>query len=125
MQRPYQHLDYDEHNGIFCVKIKNRLGEEALEQMGAELGRLVDEAGCRKMVLCLGPGDLDCLYSVFLAKLITLQRRLEAVGGALALAALSPNTHDVFRATGLGQHFRFYPDIDSARQALQATGLTR
>ncbi len=119
MQRPYQHLDYNEHGGVFCVRLRNpRLREDGIDELTAELARLVDEGGCRKMVLSLGPGDLECLYSVFLAKLISLQRRLEGVGGTLALAEVSANTRDVFKATGLDRHFHFYADPAAAVQAL-------
>jgi anti-anti-sigma factor len=119
MERPYQQLEFREQNGVFCVRLKDhKLAEDGLEQMCAELARLIDEEGCRKMVLNLGPGDLECLYSVFLAKLVNLQRRLDGVGGAMALAAVSENTQDVFRATGLERYFRFYPDEASAVQGL-------
>jgi anti-anti-sigma factor len=119
MQRPFQQVDYREQDGVFCVRLKSRqLHEEGLERFSAELSRLIDEGGCRKMVLNLGPGDLECLYSVFLAKLINVQRRLDAVGGVMALAEVSPNTLDVFRATGLERHFKFYPDEADALRAL-------
>ena len=118
MQRPYQQLDYQEQSGVFCVRLKrDNLHEDGLEKLSAEMARLIDEDGCRKMILSLGPGDLECLYSVFLAKLINLQRRLESVGGSMVLTEVSPNTQDVFRATGLDRFFKFYPDQTSALQS--------
>jgi anti-anti-sigma factor len=118
MQRPYQHLDYQEQDGVFCVRLKGgNFHEEGLENLSAEMARLIDEEGCRKMVLSLGPGDLECLYSVFLAKLINLQRRLEGVGGSVVLSEVSTNTQDVFRATGLDRFFKFFPDQASALQS--------
>src|SRR6516164_9875652 len=73
MQRSYQHLDYREQDGVFCVRIRNhRLQESGLDELSAELARLIDEGNCRKLVLSLGPDDFDCLYSVFLAKLVNL-----------------------------------------------------
>jgi anti-anti-sigma factor len=118
MQRPFQHLDYQDQDGVFCVRLKRgNLNEEGLERLSGEMARLIDEDGCRKMVLSLGPGDLECLYSVFLAKLINLQRRLESLGGSMVLTEVSPNTQDVFRATGLDRFFKFYPDQASAVQS--------
>ena len=118
MQRPYEHLDYQEQGGVFCVRLKRTdLHEHGLEKLSAEMARLIDEDSCRKMVLSLGPGDLECLYSVFLAKLINLQRRLESVGGSMVLCEVSPNTLDVFRATGLDRFFKFFPDQPSATQS--------
>ena len=119
MQRSYQHLDYREQDGVFCVRIRNhRLQESGLDELSAELARLIDEGNCRKLVLSLGPDDFDCLYSVFLAKLVNLKRRLEEVGGRMALAETSPNTIDVIRAAGLEKYFQFYPDPASAMQSL-------
>jgi len=119
MQRTYHHLDCHVQGDVFCVRIKNhRLQEDGLEELSAELARLIDEDGCRKLVLSLGPEDFECLYSVFLAKLVNLQRRLEEVGGKMALAETGPNTVDVIRATGLEKYFRFFPDQTSAMQSL-------
>lgn len=119
MQRPYMQIEVERQGGVFCVRIiDHRLPVDALEDLGAELGRLIDEEGCRKMVLNLGPGDLDCLYSLFLAKLVSLQRRLENAGGQLAIAQASDNTREVFRVTALEKFFKFYPDQASAVNAL-------
>jgi anti-anti-sigma factor len=118
MSRPYQQVEYQVQDGVFCVGLIGSLHEDGLDAVSAELGRLMDDDGCRKMVLALGPGDLECLYSVFLAKLINLQRRLEAVGGTVVLAELSSNTREVFRVTGLERHFRFFADRGSAVRAL-------
>jgi anti-anti-sigma factor len=119
MDRPYEHITFRDQDGIFCVRIKNhRLQEENLEQLGTELSRLIDEHDCRKMVLSLGPRDFECLYSVFLGKLIHLQRRLATVDGVLVLAEASENTQGVFRATGLDKHFQFFADPLTAVHAL-------
>src|SRR5882724_580926 len=102
MDRPYEHITFREQDGVFCVRLNNyRLREVDLEQLGAELNRLIDERDCRKLVLSLGPRDFECLYSVFLGKLIHLQQRLASGGGAIAIAEASENTLGVFRATGL------------------------
>jgi anti-anti-sigma factor len=119
MQRAYQQLETTRQGEVVCVSIRpQRLLEDGVEELGAEMARLIDEDGCRKIVLNVGPGDLDCLYSMFLAKLVNLQRRLEAVGGRMALAQASENTREVFRATGLERHFKFFPDEPAAVQAL-------
>jgi anti-sigma B factor antagonist len=78
------------------------------------LVKLVDEEKIRKLVVCLGPAEPDCLISVFLAKLISLKRRLEAMGGTLVLAQVSEHTRGVFRAAGIEPMFRFYADEQTA-----------
>lgn len=113
-------LDVERKGNVFCVRLLHtRIEDEQIEDLGAELGRLIDEENARKVVFNLGPGDLDCLISVFLAKLVALERRLRDHGGALALAHLSPDTREVFRIAGIEKFFHFYPDQQSAVQALE------
>ena len=92
-----------------------------MEELGAELARLVDEENCRKMVLNLGPEEPECLISVFLAKIINLQRRLESSGGAFALAQVSDYTRSIFRVAGIEKFFHFYADQTAAVHVLSKT----
>jgi anti-anti-sigma factor len=120
-ERPYQQINVERHGAVFCVGlVQGRLDDDQLEQLGAELARLVDEEGCRKMVLNLGPQEVACLYSLLLAKLIHLQRRLDATGGGLALAHVTPYVRELFRLTNLDKLFRFFPDQAAAVVALGA-----
>src|SRR5438105_6766221 len=115
MDRPFKQIDFEQQGDVYCVRLQHtQLDENGLEELSAEVARLIDENGCRKMVLSLGPEDPLCLYSVFLAKLVNLQRRLASAGGALALAGLSDNTQRIFQVAGLHSFFYFYPDVDTA-----------
>jgi anti-anti-sigma factor len=126
MHRPYKRLEYREQDGVFCVRIKaQKLQENGLDELSTELARLVDEEDCRKMVLSLGPGEFECLYSVFLAKLVNLQRRLENAGGRMVLAEATPAVQGIFRAAGLERHFTFFADPLHAVQALACLTPTR
>ncbi len=121
MQRSYDYIAFDRVGEIFRVNlIKTQIEDHHMGDFSAELARLLDEENCKKMVLQLGPGDPDFLVSVFLAKLINLQRRLNSAGGALALSDLSETTRDMFRIAGIEKYFRFYPDQQSAVQALNS-----
>src|SRR5438094_506505 len=123
MQRTYQFIRYEIKGDVFCVALQQpAVHDHEIEDFGAELGRLIDEENCRKMVLLLGPEEPECLYSVLLAKLINLQRRLESAGGRLVLAHVSANVRDLFRTAGIEKFFQFYPDQQSAQQALQTPG---
>src|SRR5687768_8786731 len=103
MDRPYRYVEVERHDGAASVRLRQTSFDDAeLEELGAEIGRLVDEEGCRRLILVLGPAHPQCLYSVFLAKLVNLQKRLENDNGQLALAQLSPATVAVFEAAGLG-----------------------
>ena len=119
MERPYQQIEFERRGEVYCVRLRHaKLDENGLEELSAEMARLIDEDGCRKMVLALGPEDPLCLYSVFLAKLVNLQRRLGAAGGALALAGLSDNTQHIFQVAGLHKFFFFHPEVETAVGAL-------
>jgi anti-anti-sigma factor len=110
----------EQQGPIFCVRLKHsHFDDDDLEQLGAELARLIDEDGCTRMVLNLGPRELHCLYSLLLAKLIYLHRRLEGSGGSLVLADVTPYVRDLFHVTGVEKFFRFFPDEATAVQALK------
>lgn len=120
MDRPYQYISVEQYPPLVCVRLKQVTFSDAeMEALSAEIARLVDEEGCRKLVLALGPHEPQCLYSVFLAKLINLQKRLEGDGGALALAHVNPTALAFFQAAGLDRYFRFYADVDAAFAALR------
>jgi hypothetical protein len=122
MQRTYDFIEFDKVGDVFRVALQQpHVEDHQLDDLGAELGRLIDEEDCRKMLLILGPEEPDCLLSVFLAKLVNLHRRLESGGGQLALAHVSEHTRSIFRAAGIEKFFHFYSDQQSALQALHAT----
>ena len=119
MQRTYQFIDFEQHGDIFCVSFQEPyIEDQQIDDVAAEIARLLDEDNCRKMILMLGPEEPDCLLSVFLAKLINLHRRLESIGGRLALAHASDRMRSIFRVAGIEKFFHFYPDKQSALQGL-------
>src|SRR5688572_12992432 len=123
MPRTYEYIRFERTGDVYCVSFQQpNIEDEEMQELAAELGRLIDEENCRKMVLNLGPEAPECLYSLFLAKLINLHRRLEASGGSLALAHVSDHVRGVFRAAGIEKFFHFYSDQQSAQQALSAHG---
>jgi hypothetical protein len=122
MQRPYQFIAFEMTGEIFAVRlICAQVPDHQMDDLGAELARLIDEENCRKMVLNLGPEEPECLVSLFLAKLINLQRRMERMNGVLTLANASDYTRNLFRIAGIEKYFHFYPDEQSAIQTLSAS----
>lgn len=120
MRRPYQFIEFKPFGDVQCVRLQqSHIADHQMDDLGAELARLIDEENCRKMVLNLGPEDPDCLVSIFLAKLINLQRRLEGLGGKLSLAEVSEHTRTIFRIAGIEKLFHFYSDQQSAVQAMR------
>src|SRR5260370_33814127 len=98
MSRAYDYIAFERVGEAICARLQRpQVEDHQMDDLGAELARLIDEENCRKLVLILGPEEPDCLISVFLAKMITLQRRLEGLGGAFARAQVSEHTRNIFR----------------------------
>ena len=115
MERPYRHIDVENRGDIFCIRLRQpQMDEAALHELSDDLGQLISEDGCCKLVMCLGPEEPQCLYSIFLAKLVALQRRLKAAGGGLKLCQVAPDTMRIFDACGLTPLFDFFPDQAAA-----------
>ncbi len=115
MERVYRHISFEQRQDVFCVRLQhNRLEEEEILVMAQELLSLIHVQGCRKMILCLGPGSLNCLYSVFMAALVMIRRNLVERGGVLKLCEVSSETLEVFQACHLKQYFDFEPDQAAA-----------
>jgi anti-anti-sigma regulatory factor len=122
MSPPLRYISVERIGDVTCVSLKkHRLGEDEVLQLSDEVVGLID-GGCRKMVISLGPAALECLYSVFLAKLVMFQRVLRERGGALKLCDATPEVREVFGACRLDELFDFAPDRRSAAAAM--TGKT-
>jgi hypothetical protein len=115
MTRPYRQIHVERRGDVFCVHLHQpRLDEPMVYELSGELRGLVTHEGCRKMALSLGPQSPECLYSVFLAKLIALQRLLREHDGELVLCHTQPAVREIFEACCLDQLFTFLPDFDAA-----------
>jgi hypothetical protein len=115
MPQGYRHIDVQRHGTIACVRlVKPRLEETEIYQMFAELLQLARDGGCTRVALSLGPNAPDCMYSIFLAKLISLQRRLRELGGALKLCECSPEVIEILDACVLLDRFDLVADPSSA-----------
>jgi hypothetical protein len=114
----YKHIRVERHDDVFCVRLRHtRLEETEIHQLGGELTDLCEQQGCRKLALSLGPEPPDCLYSVFLAKLVSVRNALRRNDGELILCEVSPTAFQVFEACLLHREFTFVPDFTSARAA--------
>ena len=89
MTRQYRLITVERKRDVFCVRLRRtRLEELEIQNLGDELLSLVNDEGCRKLALSLGPEPPDCLYSVFLAKLVALRNAMNRVGGQLDIVEM-------------------------------------
>ncbi|MCC6418746.1 MAG: hypothetical protein IT429_10965 [Gemmataceae bacterium] len=115
MERPYRHIEVERAGDVYCARLRqSRMDEDGLYELADELNDVAARDDCLKLVLSLGPETPEFLYSVFLAKLVALQRRFRARGGKLKLADLSEETVRVFDVCHLTPLFDFAPDRASA-----------
>jgi stage II sporulation protein AA (anti-sigma F factor antagonist) len=121
MERPYRHISVAWSGDVTCVRLRKvQFTEDELYELFDDLNQLVEQDGCRKLVLSLGPEEPQFLYSVFLAKLVSLQRRLNARNGGLKLCEVSPDTMKIFEVCRLDRLFEFHPDQNGGVTAFSA-----
>ena len=86
--------------------------EENIDVFGKELVDLVEQFGCRKVVLSLE--NVTYISSAALGKLITLHRRLHRKDGQLVLCGALHSVKEVLAASRLHEYFTVADDVDSA-----------
>ncbi len=111
----YRLIKIDRRGDVFCVRLRSpRLEEAEIQEFGDEIQELCSKDGCRKLALSLGPEAPDCLYSVFLAKLISVRNALKKLDGELVLCEVAPIAYSVFEACLLHREFVFVANFDAA-----------
>src|SRR5262249_36002495 len=94
---------------------KKILDEQNIQVIGEQLFSLVDELGRRKLLLNFG--NVEYLSSAALGKFITLNKKLQAVGGKLILCSIDPQIYEVFEITKLNKLFNIKQQEQEALQA--------
>ncbi|QVL31752.1 STAS domain-containing protein [Telmatocola sphagniphila] len=107
-------IEVEESGDITIVHFvdKKILDEQNIQMIGDDLFRLVDELGRHKLLLNFS--NVEFLSSAALGKLITLNRKIQAVRGKLALCSISKDIREVFEITKLDKLFSIYPDEQTA-----------
>jgi len=114
MSPSLRYLTAEQLGDVYCIRLKKyQLQENEVIQLADEVVDLID-GGCRKLVFTLGPEALQCLYSVFLAKLVMFQRVLRERGGGMKLSDVPPEVFAVFEACRLHELFEFAANRDVA-----------
>lgn len=110
-------LEVEDQGDIAVVNFvdKKILDEQNIQMIGDDLFRLVDELGRRKILLNFR--NVEFLSSAALGKLITLNRKVQAVRGKLILCGISAEIKEVFQITKLDKLFTIHGDEQAALQA--------
>src|SRR5207253_5020724 len=110
-------LEVEDIGDVTVVNFTDRkiLDEQNIQIIGEQLYSLVDEAGRRKILLNFG--NVEYLSSAALAKLITLNKKLQQTGGRLILCNIDPQIREVFEITKLNKLFNIQAEEQAALQA--------
>lgn len=110
-------LEVEQIGDVTVVNFIDRkiLDEQNIQVIGEQLFGLVDEEGCRKLLLNFG--NVEFLSSTALGKLITLNKKLQAAKGRLILCNIDPQIHEVFEITKLDKFFNIQKEEQTALQA--------
>jgi anti-sigma B factor antagonist len=110
-------LEVEQIGDVTVVNFIDRkiLDEQNIQIIGEQLFGLVDEEGCRKLLLNFG--NVEFLSSAALGKLITLNKKLQAAKGRLILCNIDPQIHEVFEITKLDKFFNIQKEEQTALQA--------
>ena len=110
-------LEVEDIGDVTVVNFTDRkiLDEQNIQAIGEQLFSLVDQEGRRNLLLNFG--NVEYLSSAALAKLITLNKKLQQVGGRLVLCNIDPQIYEVFEITKLDKFFNIQKEEQAALQA--------
>ena len=97
---------------IVGFTVSNLTDEENIEQLGRELFSLVDQTGCRKLVLDMG--GVRYLTSSVLGKLISLHRKVHRSDGRMIICNISQGLEEIMSTSRLNRYFNTADDVASA-----------
>ena len=105
-------------DGVTVVEFQDRniLDEANIQQIGDEIGRLIDEALVPKIIICFK--NVDHLSSAALGTLITINNKVRQKDGQLRLCDIDEQIYEVFVITKLNKLFNIDDDVDAARKKL-------
>ncbi len=113
------HIRVQDLNGVKRIEFveRNILDEANIQQIGEEIGRVVDGQDEPKVLISFL--NVDHLSSAALGTLITINNKIRGREGQLRLAEIDPQIYEVFVITKLNKLFQIF---DSSEQAMASFG---
>jgi anti-sigma B factor antagonist len=113
----YRRLEVNEVGDVTVVRFRDhKIVEDInIQQLGQEMFQLVEVDNRDKLLLNFSA--VDFLSSAALGKLITLDKKMKAHGGALKLSNIRPEIYEVFAITKLNRLFDIKDDEADALTA--------
>jgi len=110
-------LEVEDNGEVTVVNFidKKILDEQNIQKIGEDLFSLVDELGRKKVLLNFS--NVEYLSSAALGKFITLNKKVQGVGGKLVMCNINEDIFEVFEITKLNKLFNIQKDEQTALQA--------
>lgn len=114
MEMSGSRLRISDVNGVTRVEFldRNILDEANIQQIGEEIGEVVDAQTQPKILISFA--NVDHLSSAALGTLITINNKIRAKDGQLRLAEIDPQIYEIFVITKLNNLFQIFEDSQSA-----------
>jgi anti-sigma B factor antagonist len=106
----------DEEATVVSVSVEWLTEDINLEQFGHELFALVEQFGCRRLVVDLK--NVRVITSSGLGKMITLHRKMHRHQGNVVFCALQPAVAEVLQTSRLITYLQVAPNQSAALEAL-------
>ncbi len=119
MSSTTSHIRVQDQDGVKRIEFveRNILDEANIQQIGDEIGRVVDAQDAPKVLISFT--NVDHLSSAALGTLITINNKIRGKDGQLRLAEIDPQIYEVFVITKLNKLFQIF---DTSEQALASFG---
>ncbi len=113
----YRRLEVSEVGEVTVVRFRDHkiIEDINIQQLGQEMFHLVEVDGRTRLLLNFA--SVDFLSSAALGKLITLDKKMKAHGGALKLSNIRAEIYEVFAITKLNRLFDIRDDEADALAA--------
>ncbi len=114
MSSTTSHIRVHDQDGVKRIEFveRNILDEANIQQIGEEIGRVVDSQDEPKVLISFT--NVDHLSSAALGTLITINNKIRGRDGQLRLAEIDPQIYEVFVITKLNKLFQIFDTSDQA-----------
>lgn len=111
------HIEVDNVGEVAIITFtdKKLLDEHNIQVIGKQLFSLVDELGKKNILLNFS--NIEYLAAAAMGKLITLNKKVNQVGGKLVLCEIDPAIYEVFKMTKLNKLFKIVGTYQDALEA--------
>jgi anti-anti-sigma factor len=101
---------------VVSFTINKVLDEQVIEAIGKQLFSLVEDKRVLKIVLNFQ--KVEYLSSFMIGKLISLNKKIVAAKGRLAICCVNPQIADIFTITGLNRIMKIFKEEHEALQSM-------